>query len=103
MFGDLLGGLQKKQEELKAKLKEVEIVEQISDGAITVTVNAARELLNVEINPELVDLTDKTQIEDLVVIVVNNALEKAAMQEAEMSQSLMTDMLPPGMENLLGS
>jgi len=103
MFGDMLGGLQEKQEELKAKLSTVEIKESLNDGAIIVTVNAARELINVELDDSKIDMTDKAEVEDLVLVAVNNALVKAAAKEAEMSQSLISSILPPGMENLLGS
>ncbi len=103
MFGDMLGDLQKKQDELKAKLSTVEIKESLNDGAITVTANAAREIINIELDDSKIDMTDKAEVEDLVLIAVNNALKKAAEKEAAMSQNLISDMLPPGMENMFGS
>lgn len=103
MFGDMLGGLQQKQEELKAKLSTVEIKESLNDNAIIVTINAARELVNIELDDSKIDMTDKTEVEDLVLVAVNNALKKAAAKEAEMSQSLLSSILPPGMENMFGS
>lgn len=103
MFGDMLGDLQKKQEEMKAKLSTIEIKESINDDAVVVTANAAREIINIELDDSKIDMTDKAQIEDLVLIAVNNALKKAAEREATESQSLISGMLPPGMENLFGS
>ncbi len=103
MFGDMLGDLQKKQDELKAKLSTVEIKESLNDGAITVTANAAREIINIELDDSKIDMTDKAEVEDLVLIAVNNALKKAAEKEAAMSQNLISDMLPPGMANMFGS
>jgi len=103
MFGDMLGDLQKKQEELKTKLSTIEIKESINDGAVTVTANAAREILNIEIDESKIDMSDKDQVEDLVLVAVNNVLRKAAVKEAEVSQSLISNILPPGMENLFGS
>ena len=103
MFGDMLGDLQKKQDELKAKLSTVEIKESLNDGAITVTANAAREIINIELDDSKIDMTDKAEVEDLVLIAVNNALKRAAEKEAAMSQNLISDMLPPGMENMFGS
>lgn len=103
MFGDMLGDLQKKQDEIKSKLSTIEITESINDGAVVVTANAAREIINIELDDTKIDMTDKAQIEDLVVIAVNNALTKAAEREAAESQSLISSILPPGMENLLGS
>jgi len=103
MFGDMLGGLQQKQEELKAKLSTVEIKESLNDDAIIVTANAAREIINIELDDTKIDMTDKAQVEDLVLIAVNNVLKKAAQKEAEMSQSFLSSILPPGMENMFGS
>lgn len=102
MFGDMLGDLQKKQDDLKAKLSTIEIKESINDGAVVVTANAAREIVNIELDDSKIDMTDKAEIEDLVLIAVNNALVKAAETEAAESQSLISGILPPGMENLFG-
>lgn len=102
MLGDMLGDLQKKQDELKNQLKSIEIKESISDGAVIVTANAAREITNIELDDSKLDLSDKTAIEDLILVAVNNALSKAGAKEAELSQSLVSSMLPPGMENMLG-
>lgn len=99
----MLGGLQQKQEELKAKLSTVELTESLNDGAVIITANAAREIVNIELDDTKIDMTDKSEIEDLVLVAVNNVLSKAAAKEAEMSQSLLSSILPPGMENLLGS
>ena len=103
MFGDMLGDLQQKQDELKAKLSTIEIKESLNDDAVVITANAAREIVNIELDDTKIDMTDKAEIEDLVLIAVNNALKKAAEKEAEMSQSLLSSMLPPGMENMFGS
>jgi len=103
MFGDMLGDLQKKQDELKSKLSTVELKESLNDDAIIVTINAARELVNIELDDTKIDMSDKAEVEDLVLIAVNNALKKAADKEAEMSQGLISSMLPPGMENMFGS
>jgi len=103
MLGDMLGGLQQKQDELKAKLTTIEIKESLNDDAIIVTANAAREIVNIELDDTKIDMSDKAEVEDLVLIAVNNALNKAAEKEAEMSQSLLSSILPPGMENMFGA
>lgn len=102
MLGNMLGDLQQKQDELKSKLSAIEITESIADGAVTVTANATGEITNIELDDKKIDLTDKTEIEDLILVAVNNVLKSAKEKEAEMSQSLISSMLPPGMENMLG-
>lgn len=101
MFGDL-EGMQEQQEKLQAKLRETELTAEADNGLVVVTVNAAREVLNISIDPELVEDGDHEIIEDLVLVAMNRALEKASEKEEEMAQDSLKDILPPGMENLFG-
>jgi DNA-binding protein YbaB len=98
MFGDLMGNMQEKQEAMKAQLAAITIEE--SAEGLTITANGAGEVLNVSIAPEL--LTDKEQLEDLMVVTMNKVLDHIAAREAEMSQKMISEMLPPGMEGLFG-
>lgn len=101
MFGDLFGNFEEKQKELKKLLADIKIDEYAGeDNAIHVTANANREIVNISIDKEKIDLSDAEQLEDLLLITINRALEKAAEAEAEESQRLMQDMLPPGLGNL---
>jgi len=100
MFGNLLGDFEKKQNALRAKLKEIIFDYDFSDGAIIITVNASREILNININPEKVNLSDKEEVEDMVLEAVNRALEEAAIKEASEMQGSINDILPGGMSGL---
>jgi len=100
MFGDLLGNLEEKQKEMKVKLAGIFVNAEAGDGAVKVTANANREITNIAINAEKVDLTDAEALEDFILVATNRALELAAEKEAAESQNLMKDMLPPGMGNL---
>ncbi len=100
MFGDLLGNLEEKQKEMKAKLAEMFVNAEAGDGAVKVTANANREITNIAIDTQKMDLTDAEALEDLILVATNRALEMAAEKEAAESQNLMKDMLPPGMGNL---
>lgn len=100
MFGDLMGNMQEKQAELQKKLKTVVISEEIE--GIKVEANALREILNISLPENLTQSTDKEELEDLLIVAINNVLTKAAEEEAKQSQSLLSDLLPPGMGNLLG-
>lgn len=102
MFDQMFGDMQKKQEEMKKTLSNITVKKDIEDGAIEVEVNANKEVLNVSINPEKIDLNNKEQLEDLLVVVLNEALEEAEIEQAKASQSLLSDLLPGGMENLFG-
>ena len=98
MLGDLMGNMQEKQKAMQDQLSQIQ-VEEKTEG-LTITANAAREILNIDIDPEL--LNDKEQLEDLLVVSFNRLLEKIAAKEGEMSQKMISDLLPPGMEGLFG-
>jgi hypothetical protein len=98
MLGDLMGNMQEKQNAMQEQLATVEIKE-TTDG-LTVTANGAREILNIDIDPALME--DKEQLEDLLVVTMNKVMERVAASEAEISQKMISDLLPPGMEGLFG-
>ncbi len=100
MFGDLLGNMEEKQKAMKEKLSTMMVVGEAGEGAVKVTSNANREITNISINKDAIDLEDMEQLEDLVLIAVNRALEKAAEKEAIEGQNLMKDMMPPGLGGL---
>ena len=100
MFGDLLGNLEEKQKEMKAKLAQIFIDAEAGDGAVKVTANANREITNISIDTQKMDMSDAEALEDLILVATNRVLELAAEKEAAESQNLMKDMLPPGMGNL---
>ena len=93
MFGDLFGDLEKKQKEVAAKAAAI-VVEAEVEG-IKVSANGNREVLNITITDPSV-LGDKEQLEDLLIVAVNRALDEAGEKAALETQRLMQDMLPPG-------
>ncbi len=102
MLGDLMGQMEERQKELKSKLAEFKVESEAGNGAVKVTANANREILNISINKDKLDWSDPEQIEDMLLVAINRALEKATQVEAEESQKLMKDMLPPGLGGLFG-
>lgn len=102
MFGDLLGDMQSKQKDLQEKLGQIKVTGESGDNAVVVTANANKEVLNISIDQNKVTLEDVEELEDLMLIAVNRALEKAAIEQEQASKSLMNEMLPPGMGGLFG-
>lgn len=103
MLGDLFGQMEEQQKALREKLSTISIEADAGDGAVKITANAAREITNIKVDPTIIDPADPEQLEDLLLVAINRALEKAATKEAAESQKLISDMLPPGMGGLLGS
>lgn len=100
MFGDLFGNVEQQQKDLQAKLAKVEVQGMAGDGAIKVTANANQKLLNISIDKTKLDWEDSEEVEDLLLVAVNRTLEKAAKLQAEESEKLLQNMMPPGMGGL---
>ncbi len=71
--------LMKQAEQMQAKLQS-ELgdmrAEASSGGAVTVTVNGAKEVLAVEIDPEVITPEEREMLQDLIVTAVNEANRK---------------------------
>lgn len=89
---------QQKIEETKKRLDTVLIDEQSNDGLLKVTLTANRVIKNITIDDSL--LSDKEQLEDYLLLVINKAIEKATnVNEAELG-AVAQDGMPniPGMD-----
>lgn len=90
MFGDLMGMMgklketQQKIEETKQRLNTVLIDENIAEGKLKVTVTANSQVKSIEIDETL--LSDKEELEDYLILVLNKALSRAGqIHEAELA------------------
>jgi len=86
------------RERMEEELAEERIEATSGGGMVTAVVNGVPQLLEVKINPEVVDPDDVEMLQDLVVSAVREALDKASERRAEKMQELAGGMgLPPGM------
>ncbi|MCL4110256.1 UNVERIFIED_CONTAM: hypothetical protein GTU68_030640 [Idotea baltica] len=95
--------MEEKQKALQEKLSLIEVEADAGDGAVLAKVNGNKELLNIKIDQNKISLDDVEELEDLVLIAVNRALTEAGAKAEAESQSLISDMLPPGLGGLFGS
>ncbi len=103
MFGDLSGMMaklkeaQQKIEATKLRLNTILIDGEAGNGLVKVTVTANRAVKNISISEKL---TNKEEIEDLLVIALNKALEKAnSISETELAAAAKGGMPNiPGMD-----
>ncbi len=102
MFGDLMGQMEERQKAMRESLSQIVVEAEAGDGAVKVRANANRQILNIAFDKTLLDWDDSEQVEDLVTVAVNRALEMAAQKEGEAAQEMVQSMLPPGFGNLLG-
>lgn len=95
-----MGNMEEKQRELELKLTGVELIGKDPSGAISVRANAKKEVINISIDPGKLDLTDKDQIEDFMLLAVNDALSKADEEAKKLSQNMVNELLPGGLGGL---
>ncbi len=69
--------MQKQMQQVQSEVEEKEVEVTAGGGAITVMVNGKKELLDIQIKPEVVDPDDVEMLQDLIVAAVNEALRKA--------------------------
>lgn len=99
MFGDLLGSFEQKQQEMLEKASAIIVESEV--GGIRVTANGKNEIVNINITDASI-LSDKEQLEDLLMVAVNRALAQAGEQAAEETQKMMSSMMPAGLAGLFG-
>ena len=92
--------MQSQMEKAQAELNSIEIEGQSGGGMVTVTVNGHKELVSLNIDPEI--LTEhKEMIEDLILAAVNQGLQNAGKVAEEKMNSitggLMGKIKFPGM------
>ena len=92
--------LQSQMEKAQAELNSIEIEGQSGGGMVTVTVNGHKELVSLNIDPEILN-EDKEMIEDLILAAVNQGLQNAGKVAEEKMNSitggLMGKIKFPGM------
>ncbi len=90
--------MQKKMAVMQEELAEQEIEVSVGGGKVSVTANGAGQVLNIKIDPAVVDPDDVEILEDLVLCGVKQAIEKAQAANSEEMGKLTAGMgLPPGM------
>lgn len=102
-MNNMMKQVQKMQEDmanLQADLETREYEVSAGGGMVTVKINGKREILNIDIKPDIVDPDDIETLSDIVTAAVNEAIKKVdSTSEAEMSQ--VTGALNmPGMPGL---
>jgi len=97
----MFGGMEEMKKQMQEALLAITVEGEAGGGMLKIKANAARQILDVTIDPSL-DLTDKEQLEDLILEATNRVIAAASIKEQEESQAMMSKLLPPGMGDLGG-
>ncbi len=89
--------MQEDMENLKAELDEREYDISAGGGAVAVKINGKKEILSIDIKPEIVDPDDVETLSDILVAAVNEAIKRVeTTNEAEM-QKITGNLGMPGL------
>ncbi|MGQ9798822.1 MAG: YbaB/EbfC family nucleoid-associated protein [Ignavibacterium sp.] len=99
-----LQGMLKQVQKMQAEMQKVQeqlanmtVTEEVGGGMIRATANGAKEIVSIEIDPQVINQEEKEILEDLVVAAVNKALSSAGKMAEEELAKVTKGMLPPGM------
>lgn len=93
----MFGNLEEQQKQMKQRLGAIRVEAEAGNGAVKVVATANQEIVNISIDRAALNWDDVAEVEDLVTVAVNRALQLAAQRAAAEAQNMLKDMLPPGM------
>ena len=99
-LGNMMKQVQKVAEDtqrLEEELGQQRIEATSGGGMVTAAANGKGEILDIKIDPQVVDPEDVEMLQDLVVSAVREVLEKAAETKAEKLQEITGGLNIPGL------
>ena len=96
MYGDF----EEQQKLMDKKLKAIKIEHSSNENEIKITLNASLEIENISIDFEKMDMTSPDQLEDVLLVTINEAVQKAQLAQAAESQKMLANMMSGGMGDL---
>lgn len=95
---------QQKAEEIKKRLDNITVVGEAESGKIRVTATGNKKVQSIDINEDFLKSADKEELEELLAVAVNKALEQAENVGQSEMQAATQDMLGGlgGLGNIFG-
>ncbi|MBR2760108.1 MAG: YbaB/EbfC family nucleoid-associated protein [Solobacterium sp.] len=90
--------MQKKLKKIEDELNET-VYEGVSGGStgVSVKMNGRNEIIEVNINEELLDKENKEELQDMILLAVNNAVDQAKSEREEKMGAITQGVSIPGM------
>ena len=92
-MGKMMKQARQMQERLNKVMESLEVEGSAGGGMVTVKMNGQKQIVDMTIDPEVVDPDDVEMLQDMIVAAINQATAKV---DEEM-QEQMGGMVPPGM------
>ncbi|MFB0519104.1 MAG: YbaB/EbfC family nucleoid-associated protein [Acidobacteriota bacterium] len=96
-FGKFLKRAQELQKQIQEKMESMEVESSSGGGMVTVRMNGKKELLSIEIDPEVVTDADREMLQDLILAAVNDASRKVDEALADELGGLTGGLKIPGL------
>ncbi len=75
-IGEMMRQAKQMQEEMQREIQRIRVEAGAGGGIVTVTMNGAKELLDIRIDPEAVKGGDVEMLQDLIIAAINEAGRK---------------------------
>jgi len=88
---------QQMQERLQKQMADMRVEATSGGGMVTVTMNGAKQVLSLTIDPEVVSKDDVEMLQDLILAAINDAQRKVEDELQRQVGGLMGGLKIPGM------
>ena len=88
--------MQKQLEKANKQINEKEFEGSASNGLVKVVINGENRIQSIDINKDILNADDKEMIEDLIMIAVNDAIDKAEDYKKDRYGSMASALGIPG-------
>ncbi len=89
--------MQAEMQRVQGELGNITVTEEAGGGMIKATANGNKEIISVEIDPQVIKSEEKEILEDLVVAAVNKVLQSAGKLAEDEMAKVTKGMIPPGL------
>ena len=85
------------QEKMQKQMAELRVEATAGGGMVTVTMNGAKQVQSIKIDPEAVSKEDVEMLQDLILAAVNDAQRKADEEMSKSMGGMMGGLKIPGL------
>ena len=93
----LMKQAQQMQERMQKQMAELKVEGNAGGGMVTVTMNGAKQVLALKLDPEAVTKDDVEMLQDLILAAINDAHRKADEAMSDQMGGMMGGLKIPGM------
>ena len=88
---------QQMQERMQKQMEELRVEATAGGGMVTVSMNGAKQVLSLKIDPEAVSKEDVEMLQDLILAALNDAHRKVEDQMQKQMSGMMGGLKIPGL------